>query len=640
MRSTFPVLASVLCCVAGLSARLPAQSIQIQSAREYPGEQVLQLTEPRPLAPLTPFSPGSVTLASGLFRDRQELGRAYLLRLKTENLLQNHLLEAGVRIDTPVDQLHQGWEAASCQLRGHFLGHWLSAAAHLASLGGDSLLSARTHEIVAGLDRCQRLNGNGWVGSIPEKYLDILADNRTPIWSPQYTVHKTMMGLLDAYRFTHDTEALEVLRRSGDWFFAWSERMISEGHGAAVYGGECAGMLELWADLYEVTGDARYLRLASRYAMPDLFKDLLEDRDTLGNNHANATVPWIQGAARLYEVTGDTRYRRIVENFWRLAVTERGMFATTGNNAGEFWIPSGQFGRFLGARTQEHCTVYNMIRVADYLLRWTGDSHYADYIERALYNGVLAQQNPYTGMVSYFLPTQPGARKNWGSETKDFWCCHGSLVQAQTLYQDLVYYRQKDGISVGQFIPSRASFGEAGSRVTISQTTDPSGARWNFSSPDDSTRFIVELDLKSEQSAPWTLRLRQPAWALGSGVVTIDGEKVDASVSKDGFLELTRSWKSSHVSVCFTKRLVREPLPGDPQRFALLDGPIVLAALSSQEPQLASDSAVIPQYEHQYVDGRDWQASHYLARTRQGSVQLVPLYEIADEAYTLYLSSQ
>ena len=48
-----------------------------------------------------------------------------------------------------------------------------------------------------------------------------------------------------------------------------------------------------------------------------------------------------------------------------------------------------------------------MIRVAQYLLRWTGEARYADYIERALYNGILVQQKPNTGVVAYFLPLQP-----------------------------------------------------------------------------------------------------------------------------------------------------------------------------------------------------------------------------------------
>ena len=620
------------------STLLP-QAIQRHSALQYPGEQVLNLSAQLPEPTLTTAALGEVCLLPGLFRERRELTKSYLIRLKTENILQNHLLEAGVRIDLPYEQMHQGWESPQCQLRGHFAGHWLSAISQFAAIDHDPILAARVKTAVQVLQRCQALNHGQWVGSIPEKYFTLLADGQ-PIWSPQYTVHKTMMGLLDAYRYTRDEEALTVLKHSADWFATWSENLIKEGRGASVYGGECAGMLELWADLYGITKDERYLRLAARYAMPDLFRALLAGGDPLSNDHANASIPWIQGAARLYEVTGDKRYREIVESFWKQAVETRGMFATTGNNAGEFWIPPGQFGRFIGTRTQEHCTVYNMIRVAQYLLRWTGEARYADYIERALYNGILAQQNPCTGMVSYFLPLQPGAKKGWGSETHDFWCCHGTMVQAQAMFENLIYYRAAGGVSVMQFIPSQASWGEGGQRIQISQKNDDHAMMANFSSPTETMLAAITLNISAEQAGRWTLRIRQPAWATGPGTILVDGAPVAASLSKTGFLEIAREWKTATVSVSFPKRITREPLPGDPRRFALLDGPVVLAALAATEPELTASSVVTPRYEHQYVEGRDWQSGHFAVRTTQGAVELKPLYEVADENYCVYFHSR
>jgi DUF1680 family protein len=617
------------------TSSLFSQAIQSHSARHYPGEQVLNVSAALPAAKLSPVAPGEVTLLPGLFRERRELAKAYVARLKTENVLQNHLLEAGVRIDRPYEQMHQGWESPHCQLRGHFAGHWLSALAQFAAIDRDPMLAARVREAVAELKRCQELNHGEWVGSVPEKYFTLLAEGR-PIWSPQYTVHKTLMGLLDAHRYAHDDEALSVLRHSADWFATWSENLIASGKGASIYSGECAGMLELWADLYSLTKDEHHLRLAARYAMPDLFRALLDGGDPLSNDHANASIPWIHGAARLYEVTGDPRYRAIVEAFWQQAVTTRGMFATTGNNAGEFWVPPGQFGRFIGNRTQEHCTVYNMIRVAQYLLRWTGEARYADYIERALYNGVLAQQNPATGMVCYFLPLNPGAKKVWGSETRDFWCCHGTAVQAQAMFEDLIYYRTADGVSMAQFIPSKASFGADGERIRLALRNDDRTTIENFSSDGEITRAAFTLQVTAERATRWTLRIRQPAWASAPGTVTIDGAPVAATVSPAGFLEIDREWKNASVTVSFPKRITREPLPGDPERFALLDGPVVLAALDSAEPALTATSAVTPRYEHQYVEGRDWQTGHFAVRTPRGTVELKPLYEIADESYCVY----
>ncbi len=445
-----------------------------------------------------------------------------------------------------------------------------------------------------------------------------------------------MMGLFDAYTYLDDKNALAIAERSADWFLEWSDKVIREGCGRAVYSGECAGMLELWANLYGATKNPRFLTLASRYAMPDMFRDLLSGDDPLSNAHANASIPWIHGAARLYEVTGDPRYRQIVELFWEQAVETRGMFATTGNNAGEYWIPPDQFGRFLGSRTQELCTVYNMIRVAEYLFRWTAESRYADYIERALYNGILAQQNPNNGLVCYFLPLQPGARKIWGSEKHDFWCCHGTLVQSQAMFEDLIYYRAHDGVTVSQFIPSLATVDTPDNQIHISQKVNVSRQLANSTGDSETTHTIIELAITCDRASEWVLRLRQPSWVAGLGAVTIDDVPVSASVSKTGFLEISRNWQSARVKVSFPKRVTREPLPGDAQRFALLDGPVVLAALSDKEPQLLTDGAITPQYEHQYVDGREWQSGRFLVRTQHGTVAVRPLCEIADENYCVY----
>ena len=130
--------------------------------------------------------------------------------------------------------------------------------------------------------------------------------------------------------------------------------------------------------------------------------------------HANTTIPEVLGAARAYEVTGDDRWRGIVEAYWDWAVTRRGTFCTGGQTSGEIWTPPFAFASRRGEKTQEHCTVYNMIRLADVLFRWSGEVAYLDYIERNLYNGILAQQHPETGMVAYFLPLEGGARQGLG----------------------------------------------------------------------------------------------------------------------------------------------------------------------------------------------------------------------------------
>ena len=146
-----------------------------------------------------PMPLGKVRLLPGLFQERSSINRKYMLSLKTENLLQNYYLEAGLWGPRPNRRTcHWGWESPTCQLRGHFLGHWLSAAALIGANTGDPEIKGKADYIVSELARCQKENGGEWAGSIPEKYLDWVARGKQ-VWAPHYTLHKTLMGLWDMY---------------------------------------------------------------------------------------------------------------------------------------------------------------------------------------------------------------------------------------------------------------------------------------------------------------------------------------------------------------------------------------------------------------------------------------------------------
>lgn len=603
---------------------------------------------------LTGLSGKNVTLLPGLFRERMQVNKNYLMELDTQCLLQNFYLEAGIVmpgqqvIDDPEKaRLHWGWEAPSCQLRGHFLGHWLSAAAMYYASEKDMEVKVRLDKIVAQLALCQQENGGEWVGPIPEKYFQRLADNRY-IWSPQYVMHKTVMGLIDAFRYADNTQALDILGRLSDWYVRWTERMQKVNPGA-VYSGEQGGMLELWAELYALTKEEKYVFLIQRYQDNGMFRILADGRDALTNDHANASIPLSHGSARLYEVTGDEKWRRYTELFWKCAVTDRGMFCTGGQNAGEFWAPPFKQGQFLGVNDQEFCTVYNMVRTAQYLYRWTGDAVYADYIERCLYNGFLAQQNPATGTPTYFLPLSAGSRKKWGSKRHDFWCCHGTMVQAQALYPELIYLEDTENrrIVVGQYIPSRLSTHMEGSDISVSLTTDMKSYNcqtlFDEHSGGNMSRWSFRLDISCSEPTKFTLSLRIPRWLKGEAVLTVNGNSEKATVS-NGYLDITRVWSEDAVSLFFPSGLAMETLPDRPGLAAVTDGPIVLAGLIARDCGMIGDfehpeSFLYPQTEHTYATF-PWKQNCYVTVDQPENFVFVPLYEVEDEVYTVYFTQK
>ena len=598
-----------------------------------------------------PAEIGSVKILPGVFRERMDVNRSYLMELDSSCLLQNFCLEAGIIlpglqvVDNPeTANLHWGWEAPTCQLRGHFLGHWLSAAAKLVAAENDAELKVKLDKIISELARCQELNGGEWAGSIPEKYFTRLIKNQY-IWSPQYVMHKTIMGLTDAYVYAGNTQALDILAHLSDWYIRWTEK-AAELNPHAVYSGEEAGMLEVWAQLYQLTKDEKYLTLAKRYADAGLFRKLREGKDSLTNCHANASIPFTHGAAKMYEVTGDNDWLEVIKLFWKCAVTERGMFSTGGQNAGEFWIPPHLQGHFLGSNDQEFCTVYNMVRTASYLFKYTGEAQYADYIERCLYNGFLAQQNSQTGMPTYFLPLAAGSRKKWGTKRRDFWCCHGTMVQAQTLYPELIYYTGENRVVISQYIPSGFRTEMGGADVVIEQTT---GMKYYndqafFDEKDDGqmSRWLLKFSVKCDKPAGFTLSFRVPAWTNGAPEVEVNGEKIAAPV-KDGYIDITAEWSDSTVQIFFPSKLRAETLPDMPELMSVVDGPIVLAGLTGSDCGFTGadklEEQFMPQLEHTYGTF-PWRQNSWRTRNQPQSVMFRPLYEITDEEYTVYFTKK
>jgi DUF1680 family protein len=580
-----------------------------------------------------PLRAGTVKLLPGLFKQRYDLNRRYIMELRNEHLLQNFYQEAGLwsaRHRQETETIHGGWEFPTCQLRGHFLGHWLSAAAHLAALAGDGEAKAKADVIVAELGRVQKENGGEWAGSIPPTYLDWIARGKR-VWAPHYTLHKTLMGLYDMYALTGNGQALDILINWAHWFHRWTGQ-FTRTQMDNILDVETGGMLEVWANLYGVTGQQEHLDLLYRYDRPRLFDRMLAGEDVLTNMHANTTIPEAHGAARAWEVTGDGRWRQIVDAYWEQAVTRRGFYCTGSQTCGEIWTPPQELSTRLGDKNQEHCVVYNMMRLADYLLRWTGDVCYADYWERNLYNGILAQQHPGTGMIAYFLPLHAGGVKRWGTPTEDFWCCHGTLVQAHPLNLRSIYYEDAEGLTISQYIPSQATWSWQGTDVSIRQSWNP-----QHELADRPKQWVIDIAVECAAPTEFTLKVRLPWWLAGEAAVTVDGATEILSSGAATFHAVHRIWQKERIRVELPKAITLAPLPDRPETAAFLDGPIVLAGLVDEERTLVGDgnqpSSMLSGYNER--EWTTWQ-SGYQTRNQLRNFRLLPLYEIRDEPYTVY----
>jgi DUF1680 family protein len=595
-------------------------------------------------------APGSIQLLSGELYKRYTLNCQYMMSLECDKLLLNFYNEAGLIADTLPGHtlpagIHTGWESPTCQLRGHFLGHYLSACAWGWAYMGNDELKGKGDHIVRELRRCQVEHGDGWVFSIPREYLEWVVRGKR-IWAPQYTAHKTLMGLMDMHRFAGSELALTVAKDAADWFFRFSER-FTEAQFDEILDVETGGMMEFFADLYSVTGEEKHKKLVERYYRRKLFEPMLGGKDVLTNMHANTTIPEALGCARAYEVTGDVKYLEVARAYWDMAVTNRGYFVTGGQTCYEAWTPPFSFTDRLNEDNQEHCTVYNMIRLADFLFRHTGRMEYQDYIERNFRNGILAQQHPDSGMVAYYLPMQPGARANWGTPTGNFWCCHGTLVQAQMLHAAGTLYLSDQGLTIAQYRPVSAELPVKGSPVRVRIRDDfnfPYALRRPYPeeiqkslAPFGGQRYLI--DVECDEAQQFQLELRIPWWVCGQAQIELDGEAI-AGVAAGGVVLLDRKWKKSHLTVYFPSAISAHPLPDDPGRVAFMDGPDVLVGLTDNDALLMPRGRSHPRE----LIRRDSRLAHveqkpmYHTRDQLVNVALIRLSQLGDEQYTMYFS--
>lgn len=602
-----------------------------------------------------------VTLFEGDMRRREEANRQYLMKLETPHLLRSYLHEAGRYSGRGADgNALGGWEDLSCQLRGHFLGHWLSAAALNFEATGDTELKAKTENILDELALCQKDNGGQWVCAIPEKYLYWIGQGKG-VWAPQYNIHKLFMGLIDVYKFMELEKALSIADKLADWFYDWSGKYSREEFDN-IMDVETGGMLEAWTDLFEITGDEKYRTLMERYYRGRLFEPLLEGKDVLTNMHANTTIPEVLGCARAYEVTGEKKWLDIVESYWKCAVTDRGAFVTGGQTQGEIWTPKMKLKARLGDKNQEHCTVYNMIRLAEFLFRQTKDPAYMHYIEYNVANGIFAQtywqgmpyeNSPGKGLLTYFLPMKAGSKKDWAGERDSFFCCHGTMVQVNAAWNRRMYYVDDNALYVTAYANSRAEFELNGQKVVFNQRQDYMNGSLMTSSENNAKQtvndiasayankpyfkkyvFTVNVDAEVE----FALKLRIPDWINGEAVVFVNDEEIVRTTNSAEFVTINRSWKSDDkVILILPIGLKFITLPDDKEMGAFRYGADVLAGITSQERILKLETDT-PEEELSADTERQWGdfRTFYRTENQDPGINFRKLNEIGYEPYQIY----
>ena len=355
--------------------------------------------------------------------------------------------------------------------------------------------------------------------------------------------------------------------------------------------------------LYQITGKEAYLNL-SKYFLdnrgnPKNHKlygaysqdhiPVVQQKEVVG--HAVRAVYMYAAMTDIAAINKDTSYHNAVVNLWQNMVNKK-MYITGG-------IGAKHEGEAFGENYElPNLTAYNETCAAIGDVYWnhrmhsmSGDVKYFDVIERTLYNGLISGLS--LDGKKFFYPNaleSDGVYKfNQGACTRKSWfdcsCCPTNLIRFLPSLPGLVYSKTKDEIYVNLYVSNDAKIGLNGKNINISQATS---YPWNGK---------VQIFVKPETKTKFTLKLRVPGWARNnvlpgnlysyanrvtvSPTVELDGKKLSANM-KDGYINITREWKSDDVLELNFPMEVRkvkanENVQEDQNKVALEYGPIVYA---------------------------------------------------------------
>ena len=601
-----------------------------------------------------------VKLLESPFLQAQQTDLHYIMAMEPDRLLAPFLREAGL---TPKAPSYTNWENTG--LDGHIGGHYISALSMMYAATGDTAIYNRLNYMLAELHRAQQAVGTGFIGGTPgslQLWKEIKVGNiraggfdLNGKWVPLYNIHKTYAGLRDAYLYAGSDLAREMLIALTDWMIDITAGLTDQ-QMQDMLRSEHGGLNETFADVAEITGDKKYLELARRFSHKLILDPLVKDEDRLTGMHANTQIPKVIGYKRIADLAQDDKdwnhaseWDHAARFFWNTVVNHRSV-CIGGNSVREHFHPADNFTSMLNdVQGPETCNTYNMLRLTKMLYQTSPDIRFTDYYERALYNHILASQQPEKGGFVYFTPMRPGHYRVYSQPETSMWCCVGSGLENHTKYGEFIYAHAKDTLYVNLFIPSRLTWKEK--KITLVQET-------RF--PDEEQiRFRVE---KSKKKA-FSIKLRYPSWAKGASV-SVNGKVQETNAQPGEYLTIHRKWKAGdEITLNMPMQVALEQIPDRENFYAFMYGPIVLASptgtenmdglyaddsrgghiahgkqISMQEiPMLIGSAASLPQSLRRIND--DLVAFTYTGSVypaQKEALKLIPFFRLHDSRYAVY----
>lgn len=395
-----------------------------------------------------------------------------------------------------------------------------------------------------------------------------------------YCLGHLLEGAVAYYQATGKDKLLKAASRYADYVADYFGP--EEGKCKGYPGHEIAEMALV--RLYETTQDSKYLDLAKyfidergkqpyyfdkehpeevkknpnglRYAYNQAHLPVREQDEAVG--HAVRAVYLYSGMADIARLTEDDTLFDACKRLWDNMVQKK--LYITGGIGGTHMGEAFSFNYDLPNDTAyaETCASIGLVFFARRMLEIYPDVQYADVMEQALYNTVLAGMALDGKSFFYVNPLEvlPEAchkdeRKFHVKPVRQKWfgcaCCPPNLARTLSSVSSYAFTETEDTLFVHLYIGSELKKNVNGTDVSVHMTSE---FPWNG-------KVTLQAD---SADTPFTLALRLPGWCtsyqvslLGAAHNPISGSEaitgLDASeyTIKDGYLYITRKWKESET---------------------------------------------------------------------------------------------
>jgi len=576
------------------------------------------------------FEINEVKLSDKYFGSRRELVKQYIKEFDIDRLMHTFRKNAGIESTAiPLG----GWEAEDCGLRGHFVGHFLSACSKFAFSDVDDELKEKVNIIVDIFEECAK--PNGYLSAFEESVMDTLEfEEDRNVWAPYYTLHKILQGLVDTYKYIGNEKALRLAENLVNYIYNrfsklsyWKIDNILRPVRLNPKN-EFGGIGDVLYSIYEINKDEKTLELAKLFDREYFTGNLEKELDLLDNLHANTHLPMITAAMHRYNITKEESFKTAVENFYEFLLGRTFANGSSSSKASifiegrcsqkaEHWGKYNDLTDKLTGGESESCCGHNTEKIAEDFFKWTNDIKYLDHIEILKYNSVLNSASSKTGLSQYHQPMGTGAKKLFSTLYETFWCCTASGIEAMSEVQKNIYFKDQDSLLINLFVESQVYWKEK--NITIIQHTDyPDSLKTSFiitTEKPEQCKFIFKDHNVSE--------------------IRINDKVVDG-IRKDGFIIIDGTFKNDDViNIDIESKLHLVPLLGSDDVVAIMYGPILLAEIGSEEyiGEITNENINL-------ILTKTNDEELTFSVVNNPSIKFIPLFRVEEEKYTVYINNK